>query len=302
MDTNMNIAASRILQEDRKWFNTSEKLPDDGQKVVIRLCDPSMSIGKNAKGETVIIEDMKIGIYMDEKWMIAPPYPKFDYSPLSSGGTINDGAIVTHWAVPEKGTEDDIGEVEAWETRFSITGNYNRFVVEVDERYEQLLYRACSLGAACIRRVYGEDADTLPMVAMLWDIQALMDQNAKIENGEIIKVDNELQKTLDTIHKAKDMLKEDDEDGSCDEEKKPTLRDMFLLGIFGDKPVRITRIINPNKPAGSPYFGKILAEGKNLQTVLNKNPVLAEAIYHGFDDTSSDGHVLIDVVIPEEVK
>lgn len=187
MDTNTNIAASRILQEDRKWFNASEKLPDDGQKVVIRLCDPSMSIGKNAKGETVIIEDMKIGMYMDGKWMIAPPYPKFDYSPLSSGSTINDGAIVTHWAVPEDGVEDDIGEVEAWENRFSITGDYKKFVVDVDERYEQLLYRACSLGAACIRRVYSEDADTLPLVAMLWDVQALMDQDIKIENGERVE-------------------------------------------------------------------------------------------------------------------
>ena len=47
------------------------------------------------------------------------------------------------------------------------------FFLPVYERYEQLLYRACSLGAACIRRVYGEDADTLPLVAILWDVQAL---------------------------------------------------------------------------------------------------------------------------------
>lgn len=297
----MNNIASKILQENRKWFDASKELPKPGQKVVIRMCDPSMELGKTEAGKIIAVEDMKIGVYIDNKWMVAPPYPKFDYSPLSSGPFINDGAIVTHWAIPEEGVDGDIGEVEAWETRFSLAGEYKTLSVKIDEKYEELLYRACSLGAACIRKIYGEDKDTLPMIAVLWDIQAIMDQDAEIRDGELIKIDNELQNAIDTINKAKDMLKDGD-DEEIDKGNKSTLRDMFLLGIFGDKPVRINRITNPNKPKGTPYFGRIITEGENLQTVLNENPKLGEAIYHGCDDTSPDGYVFIDVFIPEEVE
>ena len=208
----MNNIASKILQENRKWFDASKELPRPGQKVVIRMCDPSMELGKTEAGKIIAVEDMKIGVHIDNKWMIAPPYPKFDYSPLSSGPFINDGAIVTHWAVPEEGVDGDIGEVEAWETRFSLAGEYKTLSVKIDEKYEELLYRACSLGAACIRKIYGEDKDTLPMIAVLWDIQAIMDQDAEIRDGELIKVCGDVDEAIDHINTAKEALKEEQED------------------------------------------------------------------------------------------
>ena len=229
------------------------------------------------------------GVYIDKKWMVAPPYPKFDYSPLSSGPFINDGAIVTHWAVPEEGVDGDIGEVEAWETRFSLAGEYKTLSVKIDEKYEELLYRACSLGAACIRKIYGEDKDTLPMIAVLWDIQAIMDQDAEIRDGELIKICGDTSEAIKHIDKAKKAL--EDDDGVF--VKTITLSDMFLLGGFGDKPVRICKHVKDN-------VGTVIAEGKNLQKVLNENPELGNAIYRGHDDTSRDGYVFIDIELPEE--
>lgn len=288
MNTNKNIA-SRILQENRKWFEADKELPKPGQKVVIRLCDPSMELGKADDGQIIVVEDMKIGVYLDNKWMIAPPYPKFDYSPLSSGPFINDGAIVTHWAVPEEAVdEDDIGEIEAWESRFSITGDYKTLSIKIDERYEELLYRACSLGAACIRKVYGNDKDTLPMIAILWDIQAIMDQDAEIRDGEIIKVCGDVSEAIEHIDKAKKILEEDDV------VRTVTLSDIVRLDL-SDKPVRICKLIEKN-------VGTIIAEGKNLREVLDKNPELVSAIYYSHDDTSRDGYVFIDVKLPEENK
>lgn len=179
---------SRILIEKRQWFDTEIALPNEGQEVVIRLFNKDMTSGEvTPDGSVFAVEDEKIGFYINGKWMISSPYPKFDYSPLSNGPTLNEGTVVTHWAVPEEATDKDVGELEAWKNRFKIAGKYDEFVVRIDKKHEELLYRACSWGAASIRQLIGENEDSLPIIALLWDIQNLMDQNAEIRNGELIK-------------------------------------------------------------------------------------------------------------------
>jgi len=197
---------SRILKESREWFDVREKLPEEGREVVIRLCDESQDFGMDGDGNVAVAEDMKLGMYKDGKWAIVPPYPKFDYSPLSNGPNISEGVVVTHWAVPKEATENDIGEVEAWKSRFQISGRYKHFVIEIDKEHEELLYRACSWGAAALRGLVGETEESMPLIGILWDIQALMDQDACIKHGEIIE-DGGLRKSLEIIDRANRILK-----------------------------------------------------------------------------------------------
>ncbi|MCM1220105.1 MAG: hypothetical protein NC548_37005 [Lachnospiraceae bacterium] len=267
---------SRILTERREWFNVSDKLPKDGELVVIRITNESMQFGTTHDGNIIAAEDSKIGTYMNGSWIIAPPYPKFDYSPLSNGPFLNDGSVVTHWAVPVPNSDKDIGEVEAWQSRFEVIGKYNKFAIEIDKEHEELLYRACSWGAACIRKVVdAEEEDIKKIIEILYDVQNLLDQDAEIRDGVLTKICGDEKEAIRHIKKAKEALEEDSS-------TKPTLRDMFLIGMFGDKPIEVYRV--NEESSDGPAVTK-LAEGKNLMEVLNENKDLADFLYLSATDS-----------------
>lgn len=159
---------SRILKEERNWIESKTEFPEHKEPVVIRLCHDTLSSGET---ETVIypLEDIKVG-YFDvdiSKWVVLPPYPKYDFSPLSTRSDIKEHVNVTHWAVLEE------GELEGWKTRFDLLGSYKKLELNIDLENEKDVYRALMYGAAFISK-YGDKNDK-KFSDILCDLQYCID-------------------------------------------------------------------------------------------------------------------------------
>lgn len=171
---------SNILHEPRDWKNANEVKPEVGQQVVIRMMNPTIIFTEN-ETEIYPSEDMKIGEYIRNAsdpstgiWVVSPPYPRFDYSPLSTKDQLNEETIVTHWAVPEP------GEIEGWNTRFNQVNIYKKLNIEVDEEHLELVYRALIWGAAFIQKV-NEEPEAQYLASVLYDLQSILDSGKPID-------------------------------------------------------------------------------------------------------------------------
>lgn len=175
---------SNILSEKREWHKVKDKLPTEGEKVVIRIVNDNILFGED-ENTIYPVEDVKIGEIIDGKFVICKPFPLFDYSPLSDKGVIKEGAYVSHWAYPEK------GELEGWETRFEPFHEYKKLSIDVDDENIERVYRAILFGASALSRLYGaggqrEEGKEIPdelkeideLYCTLCDLQACMDKAA----------------------------------------------------------------------------------------------------------------------------
>lgn len=173
---------SYILKENKDWHNVNDIKPESNQRVVIRFYSPNM-IYKETEEEIVYVEEAKIGRYIRDinnpefgRFVIDPPYPLFDYSPLSNNGDISDEAIITHWAAASK------EELYSWDNRYAVQGEYDNLEFRVDAEHLELAYRAFMWAAAFIRSsAEGEDAEKL--VCFLDDLATLMDKQTSIIDG-----------------------------------------------------------------------------------------------------------------------
>lgn len=169
---------SIILEEDRNWIDFNETKPSINIPVVIRMVDKNL-IYTESNSEVIYAEDIKIASWDGEKWTINPPYPRFDYSPLSRFGELNKDTVVTHWA------ETDLEEFEAWKNRFNRIYDYD-LNIDVDKEYEEDVYRAMMYGAAFISKFGGPDFTDRngilrKMYNVLCDIQAHLDSKSSTE-------------------------------------------------------------------------------------------------------------------------
>lgn len=169
---------SIILNENRDWNNVDSAMPDENVPVIIRMIDRSMIYTEN-RTEVLYAEDMKIAQWDGTKWTIIPPYPRYDYSPLSKFSELNKGTVVTHWALV------DADELHGWNTRFDRINPYN-LTIEVDPEYEEDVYRALMWGAAFISKFGGPDftddkecKGLRKLYNVLCDMQACIDNNPK---------------------------------------------------------------------------------------------------------------------------
>lgn len=171
---------SNILREARPWRDATKVKPDPGQLVVIRITNPDI-IYVETETEILPSEDMKIAKFNRNQdgvngiWVIEPPYPKFDYSPLSNKEQLYPGTMVTHWAVPEE------GEIEGWKTRFNPSGIYKKLNIEVDDDHLELVYRALIWASAYIQKANPDDPDAKRLASVLYDLQYVLDTGKPIE-------------------------------------------------------------------------------------------------------------------------
>ena len=150
MERSEKQKVSNILNENREWFDATKKKPNPGERVVIRFTNEKYIYGEDDKS-IYYAEDIKVGRYVKAyddsdtgRFVIDPPFPKYDYSPLSRKENLLEGSVVTHWAYP------DDGELEGWDTRFDMFGTYNKLRIEVDPEHEEDVYRALMWGASFI--------------------------------------------------------------------------------------------------------------------------------------------------------
>ncbi len=172
---------SNILLEKRDWKNAIVEKPEPGQQVVMRLVNPTMICGENDK-EVYPYEDVKIGVFVRDyndptkgSWSVSPPYPLFDYSPLSTKDQLAEGTIVSHWAIPEE------GEIEGWNTRFDQVNVFKHLILEVDDDHKEDVYRALLWGAAFIQKCNPNDADATRLATILYDLQYVLDNGKGID-------------------------------------------------------------------------------------------------------------------------
>ena len=197
------------------WFDVNDSKPDFGKKVVIRVVSDNLTYYEDDE-KIMLAEDQKIGVYLADindsskgEWAIAPPFPKYDYSPLTNREKISDGSKVTHWR------ELMDGELDSWNVRFSVTGTYDTLKLSIDSEHEEKLYRSLTHGAAAMRVRANElrymahhkqkedkNADVTDMIdeankledftTYLYDLQAVIDNNIDIDNGQIVHHDNDV--------------------------------------------------------------------------------------------------------------
>ena len=202
---------SRILEEKRKWNHVSDSLPEEGQRVVIRMVH-NTSVFYEDETKVYPAEDMKIGRYVrvddgDNYWAVDPPYPKFDYSPLSHKSRLAEGVTVTHWAVPED------GECDAWDNRYNITMPYKDLHISVDPDNEERVYRAIMWGASFLGKALSTGEDSPDEIKGLWvticDHQSCFDQGIEIKDGSVINInsnDSDKEKsTRDLVNEINDL-------------------------------------------------------------------------------------------------
>lgn len=246
---------SKLLDEDRGWHNIKDKLPDADKHVIIRMTNPHY-IYYETDVEIYYAEDLKIAKCVKDyndpdnidkcTWSIIPPYPKFDYSPLSRYDRLLEGTVVTHWA--DVSDED----IESWNNRFNITDAYLTLRFDIDDDHAELMYKALMYGAGVIGRAYTQEKsdELLAYHVMLQDLLNSMDKNVMIENGKEISKQNDYDPA--------------NEDNSVDEElvqviKSATKEPADLKAYKIDIVEKLSKLVdNANKHiiADNAYFGK----------------------------------------------
>lgn len=187
---------SMILQQQRDWHDASKELPDANEPVVFRFVNKGKVYAEDDEN-IIYAEDIKVGRFASNYddpskgvWKIDPPFPKYDFSPLSKNDQLLEGSVVTHWAK----VSDE--ELEGWKTRFDPIGEYHGLSIRVAPEEEELVYRALLRGANAIARMYNigaadvkndpQQREIYMMYAVLNDLQFCIDTNSHIVNGEQI--------------------------------------------------------------------------------------------------------------------
>lgn len=193
---------SRILAENRDWHNVKDCLPPANTQVLIRFTDPGLVFAENDK-EILVAENSKIGRCVRDfdnpdditkcSWVIDPPYPKYDFSPLANKDRINEGAVVTHWATP---TQEDLNY---YNHQFDFKYEFELLRFEVDQQDEEDFYKALMNAIASLTWVYGtkepeeQSAKDQWKEAQLWrqlleELLRCIDHGAYIKNGKTVKL------------------------------------------------------------------------------------------------------------------
>lgn len=196
MDRSKKKKISNVLKENREWFDINEKIPNQGERVIIRITNDKYIYGED-DNEIYYAEDIKVATFAksynsDEcRFIIDPPYPMFDYSPLSRKDRLLEGTVITHWAYPDE------GELEGWDTRFDISHEYDKLRIEVDPEHAEDVYRAFMWGASFIAQANAEEFKSAKpgegirrLHETLYDLLACMDKNCYIENGKMIPLND----------------------------------------------------------------------------------------------------------------
>lgn len=207
---------SHFLREKRNWVDARMMKPKPGQLVVMRLTNPTIIWAEN-ETEIYPAEDIKIGHFLQDynnpnsgKWAVAPPFPRYDYSELTSKEKLNDFTIVTHWAIPEE------GEVDGWKTRFDQINLFKTLKLEVDEQHEEDVYRALLHGAYFMNKYAADDPEIQHLATILYDLQYVLDKHKGIELS-----DEEFEAmVVERTRQAQEESESDEESGDGEPEDK----------------------------------------------------------------------------------
>ncbi len=178
--------------DNREWIDVNNSLPDPNAPVVIRFTNENIIFAEDDEN-IIFAEDEKVAkrildINNPDKfiWSILPPWPKYDYSPLSLRDQLIDGTVVTHWSYLQS------GELDGWNSRFDPLGDYNHLSIKVSADYEEIVYRSLLYGANMIARSVDGKLDEksnelyAAMYAVLTDLQYCIDRDVHISNSKII--------------------------------------------------------------------------------------------------------------------
>lgn len=175
LPTEEKLEISHILTDNHEWIASNIIQPTIAIPTILRLVNKNDIIYQNNR-EVRYAEDMKVGQWDGEKWNILPPYPKYDYSPLSHMSEISEGVEVTHIA------DITIEELDAWTSRTDRVYDYS-MKIKIDPKYEEDVYHSLMWGSAYISRLINQAAtkdefDRLNKVyEILCDMQACIDQD-----------------------------------------------------------------------------------------------------------------------------
>lgn len=276
---------SKLLQEDKGWISVDERMPMSGIIVIIRIYNPHYIYHEDK--ETIYhAEDIKLAQILSDyndpenkdkmRWSIIPPYPLYDYSPLSKMDQLLDGSIVTHWA------EASNKDIEAWRSRFNISDGYLSLRVETDDDHRQLMYRALMYSLGIVGNAYMKEKsdELLAFHIILQDLLNSMDKRIYIKDGKEISL-------WDKEVSLEEQKKRPDDVSSELQEILNSTKHMLDEGsnnITEDKLLAAVKILSSNllKKSKDPHqyciTDSIKYEIKNLLSSLSIDPSKADAI------------------------
>lgn len=179
-----------LKDKSRNWKSVKEVFPERNTLIVIRIVNDHIIYTEN-KEEIYPVEELKLAKYLppselsDPKeiknnylwWKIEPPFPLYDYSPLSNKESLKKGTYVSHWDIAK------LEDIEWWKTRFDYIHKYDQLELRVDQNHRETVYRALIRGASYIENdiisnhLEGKAKEDMKLLyETLCDLQSCMDK------------------------------------------------------------------------------------------------------------------------------
>lgn len=166
-----------LTRTNYDWFAVDEHVPENDNVVAIRI-ENRGDIVDESRADIEYAEAVYLARYVGTEWKIEPPHLLYDLSTMTKEEKVSDNekVHVTHWA---EVSED---EIERWEHRLDILGDYGWMKFEVDGYEEEKVYKAITLASSIISnnlQMMPENAfkdEVAYAYRVLIDIQNTMDQ------------------------------------------------------------------------------------------------------------------------------
>ena len=170
---------SRILSStDYAWVSVDEHVPDEDEVVAIRIQNKGKIIDETSV-DIEYMESVYVATYSGTEWIIKPPYLAYDLSGITEGEKVlvSDDITVTHW------TKISDEEVQKWNDRLNVLGEYGMMSFSVDKNCEKKVYESLTIAS----RILFNNLRAIPNSAfrekVAYAYQVISDIQAVIDNG-----------------------------------------------------------------------------------------------------------------------
>ncbi len=167
-----------IANTDYEWISVDEHVPEEDEVVAIRIKNKANVIDETSV-DIEYMESIYLATYSGTEWVIEPPYFAYDLSGITEGPKVlvSDDISVTHWA---KVTDEEINK---WNNRLNIIGDYDMMSFSVDKKCERKVYESLTIAA----RILFNNLRSIPNSAfrekVAYAYQVVSDIQAVIDNG-----------------------------------------------------------------------------------------------------------------------
>lgn len=172
-DHTIKKEVSKITNIGSGWTNVTKDL--ENGVYFIRIKNPN-KVYKSTREEVTYVEDIRLADWKDGKWKVKGPFPLIDYSQVMEGNNIKEGMVVSDCRVATD------AEIAAWESRFNPSDNYEKLILEVDDKHINDIYDALAVALSSLAYCanYAEDNEAATKISNAYlrisDLQSILNR------------------------------------------------------------------------------------------------------------------------------